>query len=114
MDGDEEERNAQDGKEPVSQMVSCRGAGRIMRKEGLINIGKFWCSVLVSDLANVSHTIVTSSGLLDHGGQRLGEEVEGTRVRWSMFSVAWLKVLGFSYSVISGMENQRPGLRSRL
>lgn len=43
-----------DGKEPVSQMVSGRGAGRIMRKEGLINIGKFWCSVLVSDLANVS------------------------------------------------------------
>lgn len=45
----------QDGKEPVSQMVSCRGLVESSRKEGLINIGRSfgvqcWCP----DLANVS------------------------------------------------------------
>ena len=65
---------SQDGKEPVTQMVKGQGAGRVMRKEALIHIGTFWYSVLVSDLVNGSNR-----ELMDHGGQCLGEEVEGTR-----------------------------------
>ena len=79
MDGCKEERNMPGWKGASnSNGQKGRGGGRVMRKEVLINIGKFWYSVLVSDLVNVSTQLLPPVDLWIMG-DCLGEEVEGIR-----------------------------------